>query len=65
MSALAACQPTGLQSCNSLQQDAPGQPLMMESAMAELCTLRAEMAALQAALTILKGIKICGNQELR
>lgn len=35
----------------------------MEAALAELGTLRSEMAALQAAITVLKGIKHSSSQH--
>ncbi len=65
MSALAASQPPALNSSTSLRQDPDSlaSPMDMESALAELGTLRAEMAALQAALTVLKGIRHSPNQH--
>ena len=65
MSALAASQPSVLNSSTSLRQD-PGSsasPMDMQSALAELGTLRSEMAALQAALTVLKGITHSTSQQ--
>lgn len=56
-SALAACQPVAAQSGVSpaFQPLASGAPTDMESALSELSTLRSEMAAMQAALGVLKG----------
>ena len=65
ISALAASQPSALHSCTSLRQDpgSPASPMDMESALAELGTLRSEMAALQAALTVLKGTRHSPSQH--
>ena len=56
-SALAACQPVAALSGSaaSFQPFATGTPIDMESALTELYTLRSEMAAMQAALGVLKG----------
>ena len=56
-SALAACQPVAALSGNGapLQPLASGTSIDLESALAELNALRSEMAALQAALGVLKG----------
>ena len=57
MSALSAYELSVKHSCSSRQQVAESceQPADTESALAELSKLRSEMAALQAALTVLKG----------
>lgn len=56
-SALAACQPIAAQSGvpPAFQPSASGARTDMESALSELSTLRSEMAAMQAALGVLKG----------
>ena len=65
ISALAASHTSALHSCTSLRQDpdSPAPPMDMEAALAELGTLRSEMAALQAAITVLKGIKHSSSQH--
>lgn len=65
MSALAASLPSALNSSTSVRQDpgSPASPMDMQSALAELGTLRSEMAALQAALTVLKGITHSTSQQ--